>query len=59
METYFASDGNYGQWDDVTCFIVPTDDFTDEHWQEIDLAPDWERPVLAMEIREALDKAKV
>jgi hypothetical protein len=58
METYFAFDGNYGEWKDSTCFILPTDDFTDEHWQEIDAANDWERPIIAMEIRERLDKAK-
>lgn len=59
METYFAYDGNYGEWNEQTCFIVPTHDWTEEHWDEIDHASDWERPVLAMEIRERLDKAKV
>ena len=56
METYFAADGNYGEWDDVSFFIIPTDDFTEAHWQQIDDASDWERPLIAMEIRESLDK---
>lgn len=57
METYFAADGNYGEWKETTCFIVPTHDFTEEHWDEIESASDWERPVVAMEIRERLDRA--
>lgn len=56
METYFASDGNYGEWKDDFCFILPTHDFTEEHWDLIDGAADWERPIVAMEIREMLDK---
>lgn len=57
-ETYFAADGNYGEWNDASCFIVPTHDFTEAHWDELANASDWERGVIAMEIREALDKAK-
>lgn len=58
METYFAADGNYGEWNDDSCFIIPTHDFDEAHWQEIDNASDWKRPRIAMLIREALDKAK-
>lgn len=46
-QTYFATDGNYG--DASGLVIVDTSKWTEEHWQVIEETSDSFRPVRAME----------
>lgn len=42
---YFSQDGNYGDADSLT--VVDTSRWTSDDWDEIDEAPDYDRPRLA------------
>lgn len=42
---YFSQDGNYGDADAL--LVVDTTDWTNEDWDEIDEAPDYDRPRIA------------
>lgn len=46
---YFAGDGNYGL-ENGNFVLVDVSKWTDEDWERIDEALDWERPRLANEI---------
>lgn len=46
---YFAGDGNYGM-ENGNFVLVDVSKFTDEDWERIEMASDWERPRLANEI---------
>lgn len=45
---YFATDGNYGDAEDI--LIIDTDLFTQEDWEEIESQPDYDRLETAQEI---------
>jgi hypothetical protein len=47
-KTYFAEDGSYG--DAERLVVMDTSDWTDEEWQKIEEASDWERPAIAQDI---------
>lgn len=48
MIHYFATDGNYGDGEDI--LLIDTDLFTDEDWDEIESQPDNDRLETAQEI---------
>ena len=45
---YFAADGNYGTAHELV--IVDTSKWTEEDWDTIESANDWQRPYVAMNI---------
>jgi hypothetical protein len=45
---YFSTDGNYGDATDL--FVCETDEWTEEDWERLDYAHDWERPEVAKSI---------
>lgn len=45
---YFAQDGNYG--DAAMLVVVDTKHFTEQDWDSIDMASDWEKAQIALEI---------
>lgn len=47
-KTYFAEDGSYG--DAERLVVMDTSDWTDEDWEKIEEASDWERPTVAQDI---------
>jgi hypothetical protein len=47
-ESYFASDGSFGDADDFA--VVDTSSWTDSDWEEIEDSYDWERPAVARAI---------
>jgi hypothetical protein len=51
MISYFASDGNYGDAQDI--LIVHTGDFTESDWEQIETAPDQHRLMIAETIAES------
>ncbi len=50
--TYFAADGNYGEADDLV--VVDTTSWSQEDWDEVEEASDYERPVIAKTISERI-----
>ena len=48
MKSYFATDGSYGDADEIA--IIYTDKFTEEDWQSIEEELDYYRAELAREI---------
>jgi hypothetical protein len=54
---YFASDGSYG--DAEKLIIVDTSEWTEEDWQEIDMAGDSDRAVVAYAIAKSKGKPAI
>ena len=48
MNHYFAEDGNYGNAEGLV--IIRTDNWTDDDWDYIVLAQDWDKPRVARDI---------
>jgi tetrahydromethanopterin S-methyltransferase subunit G len=48
MKSYFATDGSYGDANEIV--IIDTDKFTEEDWQSIEEELDYYRAELAKEI---------
>jgi len=48
MSTYFAMDGNYG--DAHGTIIIDTSTWSQENWDAIEMASDYDRIVVALEI---------
>lgn len=48
QQYYFAEDGNYG--DATNIVIVDTTEWTEEDWNEVEEAPDYERVDIARSI---------
>jgi len=46
--TYFGIDGNYGPASDIV--IVNTEHWTEEMWDILDAAYDWDRPRVAYQM---------
>lgn len=46
---YFAADGSYGQWQPDS-LLANVEEWTDEEWQRIEEASDYERVAIAYEI---------
>lgn len=46
---YFAADGNFGNADEL--LVVDTSDWTDEDWERIEEAYDFQKPYVASAIR--------
>ena len=49
MKHYFATDGNYGDADDI--LVTETDSWTEAHWELISEALDVDRIVIASRFR--------
>lgn len=47
--TYFAGDGSYGEWDELS-MLVDTSEWTEDDWDEIDCAGDSYRASVAYAI---------
>ena len=47
--TYFAGDGSYGEWDELS-LLIDTSDWTEDDWDEIDAASDSFRASTAYDI---------
>lgn len=50
MDSYFAKDGNYGNASEL--IVVDTSSWSDDDWDELELACDCDRPALAQMITE-------
>ena len=48
MNTYFAVDGSYGDANNL--FVADTTQWTEEDWEEIEMAPDRDRIEIAEEL---------
>ena len=48
--TYFAEDGSYGTADNLT--VVDTSEWSDDDWNELEEALEWDRPIVAQRIAE-------